>query len=178
MKSFRSFIVVVVSAVLMFVAVGCSSSGNVGGASTIVPDVEGTYTVQLTYGENGCEFDNWVEGDELSGVVLDIIQDENEISGTVEGITGGVLGLIHGSNIYEGALTGNQFEMTIFGSYSQTEGNCSYTLNNHATGSFDGDFVEGTLEFVTQTNDNPDCDAVECSSIIRFNGSKPPDDGE
>lgn len=169
------------SALLLLIAASigaCSSSGEVGGASTIVPEVEGTYTVQMTYGKNGCEFDNWIEGDVLSGVVLDVRQDEEEIISTVEGLTGGVLALIHGSNIYEGSLTGNEFEMTIFGSFSQTEGNCTYTLNNHATGSFDGDFVQGRLEFVTQTNGNPDCDAVECSSVIAFNGTRPPTDAQ
>jgi len=166
----------------------CVSDGFVGsepredaGGATSTPadppppaDVTGTYTITLRYGENGCVLGEWTEGAEAVGIPLTMRQDEELVSGTVEGITGGILTLIHGSNIYQGTIDGNQADMVIYGQRAESSGNCSYSLNNRVNAKFDGDFVQGTLRFVKEGNDNPDCAEVECSSLIDFTGSRPP----
>jgi hypothetical protein len=124
--------------------------------------------------ENGCVLGEWTEGAEAVGIPLTMRQDEELVSGTVEGITGGILTLIHGSNIYQGTIDGNQADMVIYGQRAESSGNCSYSLNNRVNAKFDGDFVQGTLRFVKEGNDNPDCAEVECSSLIDFTGSRPP----
>lgn len=155
---------------------GCSSSASVGDEPAPL-DVAGSYTISLTYQENGCELENWQEDETLSGVALEVSQEDTAVVGTVEGVTGGVLALIHGSNVYEGTVSGQRVEMTIYGEYPLKEGNCSYSLNNVFVGDWDGDFISGTLKFTTQTNGNSDCEPVECSSNIAFTGSRPPKSG-
>jgi len=177
MKISCSVLRTLVLALLAFCSpLACINEGSVGGASTALPDVAGTYTISLSYKENGCLLDSWQEGSVLNGVVLELEQEAADLSGTVQGITGGVLALIHGSNIYRGTLEGAHADMTIFGQYPGSEGNCSFSLNNELSADFDGDFMNGTLAFVKQGNGNPDCGAVECQSLIRFNGARAPRD--
>lgn len=162
--------------VFLIGCMGCSSSGSVGGAER-VPDgtLAGRYNVSLTYGENGCDLDDWVEGTELTSVVLDMEQSSsNEIRGEVEGIVGGILALVHGSNVYEGTVAGSEFTMRIDGQYPQVNGGCASTFDNLATGKVEGDFISGTLEFLVAGDGDPDCEAVECSSKMAFTGSRPP----
>lgn len=186
-KNARFFFLSWITALL--VVQGCVSDGFVGSEGQPVTDaggadqqpkpeplaeVSGTYTITLRYGENGCLLDGWTEGSDVVGIPLTMRQDGDLVSGTVEGITGGILTLIHGSSIYNGTIEGNQADMVIYGQRAESSGNCSFSLNNRVSARFDGDFIEGTLRFVKEGNDNPDCAKVECASLIDFTGSRPP----
>ncbi len=159
--------------VVATVSAACTNEGSVGVGPTA--NVAGTYTLTLRYGENGCLLDSWTEDSELAGVVLELEQSGVDVIGTVPGVTGAVLGLLHGSNVYEGTVEGARVTMTIFGNRPESSGNCVYSLNNEVDATFDGDFVTGTLLFARRGNGNPDCPAVECESVVTFNGTRPPE---
>jgi len=138
-------------------------------------DATGDYSLSLTNRENGCNFDNWTEGESSTGVPLTITQSGSAITGEVGGVGGVFLGLALGSNVFEGDVSGDDLDMTLFGTNSATEGNCTYTINAVFDGSLDGDVVTGEIRYTAATNDNPDCASLEgCASRQELNGTRPP----
>ncbi len=138
-------------------------------------DVAGDYTLSVTKRENGCNFDNWEEGDTDSNISLVITQDGDNITGTVEGLWGAFLNAWLGSKVYTGTVDGHALDMNIIGTHSTTEGNCTYTFNSYIDATLDGDLLEGWVEYTAATNDNSDCSAIEgCVSRHQFNGTRPP----
>ena len=137
--------------------------------------VAGDYTLSLTKRDNGCDFDNWNEGDTTSNVGMIITQDGKNITGTVEGLWGAFLNTWLGSKVYTGTVGGSDLTMTIIGTHSATSGNCTYTFNSSVDATLDGDLLEGWVEYTAATNDNPDCSTIEgCVSRHQFNGTRPP----
>jgi hypothetical protein len=153
------------SVLLLGLLAGCGDSA----------DLSGSYTVSVTNRENGCELDNWTEGNQASNIAVVITQEGDEAQADVEGVTGGVLDLWLGSSVFAGTVDGEDFVLTIFGQNSFTEGNCSFTFNAELDGSIDGDFISGDIRYIAKTNNNPDCTALEgCVTRQSFNGSRPP----
>jgi hypothetical protein len=134
----------------------------------------GSYTLALTYGQNGCSFQDWQEGDTVQNVPLVIEQDGEAITGRIEGFPGIALGLIHGTNEYVGSIDGDRIVMRIEGTVPQAAGNCTFTWNNEVTATVDGDFLTGKSVFTPAKSDNSDCSAIECTSEMSFNGTRPP----
>ncbi len=138
-------------------------------------DAAGDYTISVTNRENGCEFDNWEVGNSASNIGLVITQDGDAVNGTITGATGTFLTLVLGSNVFQGSVDGNDVDMTIFGTRSTTEGNCTWSINASVDGSLDGDVLTGNLNYAAATNGNPDCASLEgCVSRQEFNGTRPP----
>ena len=42
-------------------------------------NVAGTYSLNFTKQANGCKLDNWVVGDQSSGIPIDILQDKKRL---------------------------------------------------------------------------------------------------
>ena len=138
-------------------------------------DAAGEYSVNVTNRENGCAFDDWTEGDTATNIPLTITQSDSEITGEVGGPAGLFLGVVLGSNVFEGTVSGDELDMTLFGTNSASDGNCTYTVNAIFEGELDGDVVTGEIRYTTATNDNPDCAAIEgCASRQELNGTRPP----
>lgn len=138
-------------------------------------DVAGDYSLALTKRDNGCNFDNWTEGDSDSNVPLVITQDSSNVTGTVGSVWGAFLQAWLGSKVYTGTVDGHDLEMTIVGTNPTTSGNCTYTFNSTIDATLDGDLLEGWVEYTAATNDNSDCSAIEdCVSRHQFNGTRPP----
>ena len=154
------------SLIFAFAFVGCSSEPA---------DVAGSYTIAVTNGENGCNFDNWTVGDTAENIPVTITQDGATASAAVEGPVALLLGLLLGSATYQGEVDGNQLDLTIFGTNSATEGNCVFTYNSVLDAELTGDVLQGEIRYEAATVDNPDCAAIEgCATIQRFNGTRPP----
>ena len=49
--------------------------GGCSGDNEFTANVAGNYTIAITNGASSCNFDNWVEGKETSGIGLVITQD-------------------------------------------------------------------------------------------------------
>ena len=67
-------------------------------------DFEGDYSINITNRENGCEFDDWQEGNTASNIGVVVTQDGDQVTATVEGVTGAFLGLVLGDNVFEANL--------------------------------------------------------------------------
>jgi hypothetical protein len=149
---------------------GCDSSGEF---TSDVADVAGNYTVAVTNGASSCSFD-WQEGQVSTGIELAITQDAANLHAALGGVTGALFTLLFGSPDFDGTVSGSQLELTNYGQRTSQQGNCSFTYNSVVDAKLTGDSIEGTLTYVSKTNGNPDCAAVECSASQRFAGSRPP----
>ncbi len=138
-------------------------------------DVSGSYTVAVTAGDNGCEFDNWMEGNSTPNIPLTMTQNGAEATADIEGLVGGWLDLVLGSSEYTGLVDGNHLELTLYGTTNGTTGNCTWTVNSTLDATLEGDFLEGELRNTKATNGNPDCTPFEgCVSRQSLNGTRPP----
>lgn len=138
-------------------------------------NVAGSYTVAVTNGSNGCSFDNWVEGDTASGIPVTITQTGESASAVVEGVTALGLGLLFGSNQFDGEVSGSSLNLVVYGSNSITEGNCTFTYNGVIDAELTGDVLTGEIRYEAATVGNPDCAGIEgCVTVQRFNGTRPP----
>jgi hypothetical protein len=147
---------------------GCSSGDG------FTASVAGVYTVAITNEHDTCNFQNWEEGKETTGIELSITQNDTDIHGTLGGVVGAFFTLAFGSAEFDGSIHGNSFELDNYGSRSMTSGNCVYTYNSSVDGTQNGDSISGTITYASKTNGNPDCDAIECSASQKFSGSRPP----
>ncbi|MEM9492226.1 MAG: hypothetical protein AAGC55_23970 [Myxococcota bacterium] len=138
-------------------------------------DFAGEYTISLTNGDNGCQFDDWVEGETSSNIPLTITQSDDALTAEIEGVAAVLLGLFLGTTTFTGEADGDRAELILLGERAFSEGNCSYTFNGVVDLELDGDFISGELRYEAATNDNPDCAALSgCASRQSFNGNRPP----
>jgi hypothetical protein len=138
-------------------------------------DVAGSYTVSVTSRTNGCEFDNWTEGESATAIPVTISQDGDMATATLEGLAGAWLNLVLGSNEFTGKVSGNDMELTLFGTTTGANGNCTWTVNSTFDVTLDGDAIEGEIRYEKATNGNPDCAPFEgCISYQDVNGTRPP----
>lgn len=138
-------------------------------------DVSGDYTIALTNRDNGCELENYVEGNSATNIAVSITQDGATASADVMGLAGGALDLALGGHVYEGEVDGNDLFLEIFGSRGQTRGNCTFTFNSEIDASISGDTLTGVINYKAATVGNPDCAELEgCVTFQEFNGTRPP----
>jgi len=147
-----------------------------GGGDGATVDATGDYTLAVTNGDNDCGYQGWTEGEQASGVPFDVNQnDDDEVTGTVEGLTGAWVSLVLGSNVFEGEVSGSRLEMTLFGTRSANDGGCAFTVNGEVLAVLNDDSLEGTISYRPQTNGSPDCEVLnDCASVQEFNGTRPP----
>jgi hypothetical protein len=140
--------------------------------------VEGNYTVSLTNRDNGCQFEDWTQGDSTSGIRLQLTEEEGDVTGEVTGQGSAlVLTLVLGAggNVLEGTASGGRIELTRLGTTSFLDGDCTYTLNATLAADINGNIIQGSIRYTAATNDNPDCTGLEgCISRQDFNGTRPP----
>ncbi len=138
-------------------------------------DVEGEYMVAITNGSNGCEFENYTVGESSTGTPFTLVQDGQAVTGTIEGIAGGVVELLLGTRTFEGGVSGDDIELTLFGERAAQQGNCSYTINATLTAKINGDALQGEINYTAKTNGNPDCEGLEgCMTRQDISGTRPP----
>ncbi len=153
-------------AVLGLVIAGCDSEPA---------DVAGQYTISVTNGDNGCNFENWTVGEQSTGIPVNITQEEASVTAEVQGLTGILLDFLLGTNVYTGSVDGNSLELSIYGTNSASQGDCTYTVNSFLDAEVDGDVLTGEIRYQAATVDNPACaELAGCASIQNFNGTRPP----
>ena len=146
--------------------------GACGGGSDA--DVAGTYQMQITNRDNGCNFANYTVGDSGQATVV-VTQTDSNVSATVMGGGGFALALVLGSNVYVGDVSGNDLDLKIEGTRAFNDGNCAFTYNSEIKGSLSGDSLMGKIEYRAVTNNNSDCAThTGCLTFQEFAGSRPP----
>jgi len=159
-----------------FLAVSCAVLGLIGCSSEgeFTANVAGTYTIAITNGASSCDFQDWEEGKETTGIEMVITQSDRNLHGVLGGVTGAFFALAFGSAEFDGSIQGDSLSMTNYGTRASMSGNCSFTYNATVDGKQIGDSIAGTITYATKTLGNPDCAAVECSASQRFSGVRPP----
>ena len=158
------------AALALLGALGC------GGGDGDTVDASGEYTLAVTNGDNDCGFQGWDEGAQTSGVPFSVNQDDdNHITASIEGLAGGWVMLVLGSRTFEGEVAGSRLDLTLYGTNSVNDAGCTYTVNGNVLATLNDDALEGTINYVPQTNGSPDCDQLnDCSTVQMFNGTRPP----
>lgn len=158
------------AALALLGVVGCGGDGD-------TVDASGEYTLAVTNGDNGCGFPNWNEGEQTTGVPFSVVQDDDDnLTGTIQGVPGAWVELVLGSRTFEGEVAGSRLEMTLYGTNSATQDGCTYTVNGEVVATLNDDALEGTISYRPQTNGSPDCgDLNDCTSVQDFNGTRPPE---
>lgn len=138
-------------------------------------NVEGDYTVALTNRDNACNLANWTVGTQTTGVQATVTQEGENVTLTVTGLAGVAVSALLGTNVYIGAVDGDEIDLSITGETGFNTGNCAYTYNSTIQGTLDGDTLSGRIEYRAATNDQSDCgELTGCLSYQDFNGARPP----
>ena len=158
------------AAIALVCALGC------GGGDGDTVDASGDYTLAVTNGDNDCGYQGWTEGEQASGIPFIVTQDDDDnVTATIDGLAGAWVGLVLGSRMFEGEVSGSRLELTLFGTNSYNDGGCTYTVNGEVLATLNDDALEGTISYVPSTNDSPDCGTLnDCASVQEFNGTRPP----
>ena len=143
------------------------------GCGTDPAQVAGNYTVALTNRTNGCNYANWQVDQSTSGVAVQFTQTDTSISATVNGLAGGALSLVLGTNVFTGSIDGNALDLKITGTVGQTMGNCAYTRNAEIVATYANNSISGSVRYTNADNGNSDC-VPGCVSLQDFAGSRPP----
>jgi hypothetical protein len=152
---------------LMIGLLACAGCGNA--------NIAGNYNVTVTDGQNGCNFGNWTQGMMSSNIPFDITQQGTNASGTVGGVTGGLIAIVEGSATFNGTVGSNVFDLKLVGMRALSMGACAYTINAEAVGTITGDTITGTIDYSAMTNGSPDCGVLTgCHSHQDFTGVRAP----
>ena len=147
---------------------------SVAACSTDDANVTGDYNVNLTNRDNGCNFMNWTVGDSAAAMVT-FGQNGSAVTATATGVGALILDVVLGGHVFSGRISGNSLDLTLFGTRSNTSGNCTYTFHAEIHAAVDGDVMTGQLDYAAATNANPDCAGItNCRSFQDFNGTRPP----
>lgn len=134
----------------------------------------GNYTVTVTDGGNGCGLPNWTTG-ATSTATVTLTQSQNNVTAVVGGGAGIVLSFGLGSNSFTGKITGSDLDLHLFGTRSNTTGNCTYTINAEIRAVVSGNMLTGQIDYKSATNGNPDCSAIQnCDSFQDLSGTRSP----
>lgn len=136
-------------------------------------DAEGTYSVGVTNREDACAF-GWTVGMQNPGVEVVVTQNGDAAIAEVKGLAGGYLSFAFGSSTFSGDVDGDELNLFLTGTKGQTKGSCAFTYDGRMSATLTGNSLEGTIDYVANTNSSPDCAAVACVSTQEFAGSRPP----
>jgi uncharacterized protein (DUF1501 family) len=146
-------------------AAACSSDNG---------NAAGDYTVSLTNRDNGCSIMNWTVG-ASSNATVTLTQSDASVTASVTGLGAVALELVVGGHVYTGKISGDTLDLNLFGTRSNSTGNCTYTYNSEIHAVLDGNVLTGQIDYHTATNNSPDCAAIkDCRSFQDFNGTRPP----
>jgi len=124
-----------------------------------IPNVSGTYSLNLKVTKLDCAMLPAAVGDESTGVQVVVTQDatdKKKLTAVVQGAAGVLLTLGLGSASFAGTVSGNTFDVLLEGR-AKTEGTCAYSQNARLRATLDKDFLSGTLSYSYATNKGSDC---------------------
>src|SRR5262245_44786746 len=110
-------------------------------------NVAGDYSITITNRDNGCNFMNWTVG-AVSNAQVIVTQDQNNVTASVTGVAAIVLEAVVGGHVFNGKVSGDALDLNLFGSRSNTNGNCTYTYNAEIRASSSGNTLSGQINYV------------------------------
>lgn len=146
----------------------------VAGCSSGDANAAGDYTVTLTDGDNGCNLPNFTNG-ATSTATVTLTQGGNDVTAVVTGVAGLALDIGLGGHSFTGKINGSDLDLHLFGTRSNTSGNCTYTLNATIRATVSGANLGGQIDYTSATNGNPDCSTIDkCDSFQDLSGTRAP----
>src|SRR5262249_48772367 len=98
---------------------------------------------------------------------------QNNVTAVVAGLAGFALDVGLGGHSFTGKITGSDLDLHLFGTRSNTAGNCTYTLNAGIRAAVSGNTLTGQIDYTSATNGNPDCSTIEkCDSFQDLIGTR------
>lgn len=150
---------------LAVVAAGCSDP----------VDAEGTYSLNVTNRDNGCNFQNWTVGDTATNIRVVINQEGESANADVMDGARAVLDFLLGGHVYNGTVDGHDLDFTLLGTKSFNMGNCTLTVDSDMQATLEGDVLTGRISYHYHGNGNPDCAPYDgCTTYQDMNGARPP----
>lgn len=132
----------------------------------------GDYTVTVTDRANGCNLPNWTAGSTTAATVT-LTQSANNVTAVVTGLGGLALDVGLGGHSFTGKINGTTLDLDLFGTRTNSSGNCTYTVNAKIRAVLTGDMLSGQIDYTSATNSNPDCGAIQgCDSFQDLAGSR------
>jgi hypothetical protein len=138
-------------------------------------NVAGTYTVNITDEANGCNLQNWQQGNQTTGIPVAVTQTGSTAQAIVQGASGAYVNLVIGGSTFDGSVSGPHLDAALHGTRAYTMANCTYTFTATLDATLAKDTLSGTITYTPATNGSPDCGTLaSCSSVQNFNGLRPP----
>lgn len=145
------------------------------GCGTDTVNAQGNYSISLTNGPNGCNFQNYTVGQSTTGVSVAMTQQGTNASADIMGGGGLVLDAFIGGHVFTGSVDGDKLDLKLAGTKPQQMGNCTFTYNGEILATLDKDTLTGTINYVAAGNGNSDCASIQgCKTTQDFNGTRPP----
>jgi hypothetical protein len=139
--------------------------------------VEGEWITLLTAADNGCGFEDWMEGSSAEARAT-ITGTGGDVRVRVDGIAGALIALgFGGEPVFVGGVEGDLIEATFFGTRSFVEdGGCSYSVRATLRAQVRGDTLEGSVAYTTPTNGHPSCAEFRatCVTVQRLSAVRAP----
>jgi hypothetical protein len=146
----------------------------IGAAACSDANVAGNYTAAITNRADGCSI-GWNVGEMTTGVAVTVMQSDSNVTLTVMGASGLLIGGLLGSNAFTGKVDGDDIDLAITGTSQKTQNTCKFTINGQIRGSLDGDTLQGKVEYRALTNDDATCGSrTGCVSTQDFNAVRAP----
>jgi hypothetical protein len=140
--------------------------------------VGGQYDMTVRNGANGCQFEDWVEGETATDIGLHIEQDQNDLTGRLEGSVGSlVAALALGTAEFTGTVASNRVTLVAVSPYVSRDGSCTFSREVTLRGELEGNVMSGEIEHSLATNDAPGCEGMEdCVSVQTFDAIRTSDE--
>lgn len=139
-----------------------------------IADVAGEYETVVTNQANGCNFENWNAG-ATSNISVTLAQQGDNVTLIVNGLVSFLLDAALGDHTFTGKVRGDTIDVVLFGTRSNTTGNCTYTFNAEIHAEVVGDALNGQIDYSAATNGNSSCATItNCGSYQDFTGTRVP----
>jgi hypothetical protein len=142
-----------------------------------IPNVAGTYTINLTVTKLDCAILPSPIGTENTGVSVVFTQDpadKKKVTATVQGAIGLALNVFVGSDSFTGTLTGNSLDLALEGKSKLSADACAYSQNARLKATVNKEFLSGTITYSYATNKASDCGIKDtCTDEQTVTGSRP-----
>jgi hypothetical protein len=139
--------------------------------------VDGEWITLLTAADNGCGFEDWMEGSSAEARAT-ILETDGEVRVRVDGIAGAIIALgFGGEPVFVGGVDGDLIQATFFGTRSFVEeGGCAYSVRAVLRAQVRGDTLEGSVSYTTPTNGHPSCAEFRaaCVTVQRLSAVRAP----
>jgi hypothetical protein len=159
-------------------ALAAACGGNSSTTTLTSANVAGSYTVDVTNGNNGCNIAGWTDNAMSMNIGVTVAQNGTQLTVTVGGggLVGALLTAVLGTDTFSGPLVGESSTLTATGTVQGTQGSCTFTTNATIQASFNGDTMQGTVTYErVPVGASSGCTALQgCMSIQNFSGVRPP----